>query len=181
MKTLLTIVTLLFASTIQAQQCAAGFTKTDSTALEVVLKGIKEAKASVNLAAYQFTHKDILQALGAAVKRGVKVQVVMDKTQCGYETPEILSGFGVEWRIDRKHVIMHHKTIVIDGKDFITGSFNFSANAATRNAENALLCTGMAEVAKDYEREFYRVFDAADTTCKPTNSKEKPSKGNLDD
>jgi phosphatidylserine/phosphatidylglycerophosphate/cardiolipin synthase-like enzyme len=49
-----------------------------------------------------------------------------------------------------RHAIHHDKFIVIDGAAVETGSFNFSAAAARRNSENALLLTGCPDLARSY-------------------------------
>jgi phosphatidylserine/phosphatidylglycerophosphate/cardiolipin synthase-like enzyme len=55
---------------------------------------------------------------------------------------------------------MHHKVIVLDGQSVVTGSYNFSNNAETRNDEN-LLVIESPEIASQYEAEFRRVFEMA--------------------
>jgi phosphatidylserine/phosphatidylglycerophosphate/cardiolipin synthase-like enzyme len=52
---------------------------------------------------------------------------------------------------------MHHKVIVIDGETVVTGSYNFSKNAETRNNENLLIIKGNREIAEAYLAEFERV------------------------
>ena len=41
-------------------------------------------------------------------------------------------------KVDSVQGIAHNKIIIIDGARLITGSYNFSAAANTRNAENML-------------------------------------------
>jgi phosphatidylserine/phosphatidylglycerophosphate/cardiolipin synthase-like enzyme len=65
---------------------------------------------------------------------------------------------GVELRFDGNPDRMHHKVIVIDQQTVITGSYNFSRSAETRNDEN-LVVLHDAEVAASYLEEFERVFD----------------------
>jgi phosphatidylserine/phosphatidylglycerophosphate/cardiolipin synthase-like enzyme len=64
---------------------------------------------------------------------------------------------GVEGRLDGNQHAMHHKVILIDDQILITGSYNFSNNAKTRNDENTLsiLCS---DVAALYREEFERVW-----------------------
>jgi phosphatidylserine/phosphatidylglycerophosphate/cardiolipin synthase-like enzyme len=51
---------------------------------------------------------------------------------------------------------MHHKVIIIDKRVVITGSYNFSASAETRNNENTLIIHS-PEVASQYLMDFERV------------------------
>lgn len=149
----------LFCGAANAQQ--AGFTKTKTTAEYVVLQAIAGATTSIDGAIYQFTSKPILQALGDAIKRGVKVNIVIDRTNASNQTPQVLTGYGAGCRIDRSHVIMHHKFMVIDSQKVLTGSFNWSLNAATRNAENVVFVNSKA-LASDFKNEFERVWEKAE-------------------
>jgi phosphatidylserine/phosphatidylglycerophosphate/cardiolipin synthase-like enzyme len=46
---------------------------------------------------------------------------------------------GVLVRVDYRYAIMHDKLVVVDGATVESGSFNFTASAETRNAENVLV------------------------------------------
>ena len=53
--------------------------------------------------------------------------------------------------IDRCSGVAHNKIIIIDNKTVITGSYNFSRNAYSRNAENVLVIFNV-EIAKNYTK-----------------------------
>ena len=55
---------------------------------------------------------------------------------------------------------MHHKVILIDDQIVITGSYNFSNNAKTRNDENTLIVHS-SEVVAIYRQEFERLWGEA--------------------
>jgi phosphatidylserine/phosphatidylglycerophosphate/cardiolipin synthase-like enzyme len=48
---------------------------------------------------------------------------------------------------------MHHKVIVVDARLVMTGSYNFSANAETRNDEN-LIMIHCRDIAARFIEEF---------------------------
>jgi phosphatidylserine/phosphatidylglycerophosphate/cardiolipin synthase-like enzyme len=52
---------------------------------------------------------------------------------------------------------MHDKFIVVDGEMVETGSFNFTASAEARNAENVLVLRDLA-VAQRYGKEWERLW-----------------------
>ena len=52
---------------------------------------------------------------------------------------DVLSEAQIELRQDGKHAIAHNKVMMIDQTIVITGSFNFTNSAASRNAENFLV------------------------------------------
>jgi phosphatidylserine/phosphatidylglycerophosphate/cardiolipin synthase-like enzyme len=134
----------------------------------VILEGIRKAEKSIKVAAYSFTSKTIATALLDAHKRGVVVQVVADqKSNSGkYSAVTFLANQGVPVRMNGNYAIFHHKFIVFDSKHVETGSFNFSAAASTKNAENVLLLWNVPELAGHYEREWQRLWDEG-TDVKP--------------
>ena len=126
----------------------------DEGAEELIVKAISTAKTSIRLAAYSFTSKPIIQALMAAKKRGVDVQCVLDKSniksKSGIAGANLLANAGIPTRIDSQHPIYHNKFIVIDSAHLETGSFNYSAAAAHKNAENAIVIWRNPQLAKGY-------------------------------
>jgi phosphatidylserine/phosphatidylglycerophosphate/cardiolipin synthase-like enzyme len=91
------------------------------------------------------------------------VRGVFDESQAksnqGGEYERLLEN-GVEVRLDGNPRGMHHKVILIDNQIVVTGSYNFSNNAKTRNDENTLIIHS-AEVAALYRDEFERVWGEA--------------------
>lgn len=115
-----------------------------------IVDAVNKAKLQVRMLAYAFTSKAIADALTAAVKRGVDVQGVVDSGASSEKTTldgDLAAAFPL--RIDRRHKIAHNKTMVIDLKVIVTGSFNFTTNAEHQNAENSLIFED-AEIAAKY-------------------------------
>jgi phosphatidylserine/phosphatidylglycerophosphate/cardiolipin synthase-like enzyme len=108
---------------------------------DAIVKNIKAAKTSVLVQAYWFTSETIAKALVESNKRGVKVEVILDRsrTEVDNEQADVLVDNGVPVSIDNKHVTAHNKTILIDGEVVITGSFNFTDQSEDDNAENLLV------------------------------------------
>jgi len=53
--------------------------------------------------------------------------------------------------------VMHHKVFIIDGEKVITGSYNFSNSAESKNDENIIMLEN-PEIAETYEQEFKRIY-----------------------
>ena len=108
---------------------------------DAIVKELDAAKESVLVQAYSFTSAPIAKALMEAHKRGVKVQVILDKSQWTekYSSATFFQNAGIPTFIDDKHAIAHNKVMVIDGRTVITGSFNFTKAAEESNAENLLV------------------------------------------
>ncbi len=135
----------------------------DGDSLELVLKGINSAQKSIHVAAYSFTSKPIASALLSAYKRGVEVKIVADeKSNSGkYSATTYLANQGVAVRLNGNYPIFHHKFIVIDRKTLETGSFNFSAAAAKKNAENVLILWNVPQIASKYDNEWGKLWNEA--------------------
>jgi len=131
--------------------------------LQIVLSGINGARESILVAAYPFTSKPIATALLDAHKRGVRVQIVADKKSNSgkYSAVTFLANQGVPVRLNDRYAIHHHKFMVIDGTTLETGSFNYSAGAVNKNAENVIVLRNAAPVAQAYAREWQRLWDEA--------------------
>ena len=108
---------------------------------QTIVDELKKAKSSILMQAYSFTSAPIAKALLEAHKRGVKVEVILDKSQLTekYSSVTFLYNSGIPTRIDTAHAIAHNKIMIIDGETVITGSFNFTKAAEEKNAENLLV------------------------------------------
>ena len=117
---------------------------------EAAVENLNQATNSVLVQAYSFTSAPIAQALVDAEKRGVKVQVILDKSQRTekYSSADFVAHAGIPTFIDTKHAIAHNKIMVIDGKTILTGSFNFTKAAESSNAENLLVIHDVALARK---------------------------------
>jgi phosphatidylserine/phosphatidylglycerophosphate/cardiolipin synthase-like enzyme len=106
--------------------------------------------ATVLVQAYSFTSAPIAKALVGAHKRGVKIEVILDKSHRTekYSEADFLHNMGIPVSIDAKHAIAHNKVMVIDDSVVITGSFNFTKNAEENNAENLLVIRDKVLAAK---------------------------------
>ena len=117
---------------------------------EAVLRELGAAKATILVQAYSFTSAPIAKALVDAHKRGVKVEVILDKSQRTekYSSATFMVNMGIPTLIDAQHAIAHNKIMVIDDATVITGSFNFTTNAEQHNAENLLVIRSPELAAK---------------------------------
>lgn len=108
---------------------------------DAIVKALGKAKTTILIQAYSFTSAPIAKAAVDAHKRGVKVKVILDKSQRTekYSSADFLAHAQVTVSIDAKHKIAHNKVMIIDSETVITGSFNFSKSAEEENAENLLI------------------------------------------
>jgi phospholipase D len=107
----------------------------------LIIQQISKAQESIYVQAFNFYSDPIANALIKAKKRGVRVKIILDKTNnenAKSQAARVMAE-GIEVVIDSVAGIAHNKVMILDEKKVITGSFNFSDSADTRNAENVLL------------------------------------------
>jgi len=124
---------------------------------EAIIDTINQSKSEILVQAYIFTSEPIAKALLDAHKRGVKVFVILDKSQKkdGYSPATFFVNQGISTYIDKRHSRMHDKVMVIDQETVITGSFNFTKSAETQNTENVLIIKS-SELAGEYRENWMK-------------------------
>jgi len=108
---------------------------------DAIVDKIDQAKSEVLVQAHSFTSAPIAKTLVKAYKRGVKVEVILDRSQRmeRYSSARFFTNQGIPTFIDANHAIAHNKIMIIDRQMVITGSFNFTKAAEENNAENLLI------------------------------------------
>jgi phosphatidylserine/phosphatidylglycerophosphate/cardiolipin synthase-like enzyme len=134
--------------------CSVGFSPKGGIEGTLV-KYIGSATKSVHVMAYGFTSLPIARALIAAKLHGVDVQVVLDRSNLAATASKLalIKTSGIPVWVDATHPISHDKVIIVDGNRIETGSYNYSNNAESANAENSMICPSI-EGAALYEAHF---------------------------
>jgi len=141
-----------------------------------IAAAIDASKVSVDAAAFVITSRKIIDALERAVKRGVQVRMVADKSQTEHEHVKLFLGWlqrrGVQLRIlggpngeESDFPLaekMHNKYFIFDGQLVETGSGNASKNAGIANFENANFLDDKSDVAA-FTKTFQHMYDIAET------------------
>lgn len=120
----------------------------------MVVQELNSAKKSIEVQAFNFTSISIAKALVNAYKRGVKVRIILDKSQFTKKKPSAayFTSNGIPTHIDRAFAIAHNKIMIVDCTDVITGSFNFTKASENKKAENCLILKGNRQLADLYEK-----------------------------
>lgn len=117
-----------------------------------IIKETEAATREILVQMFLFTSASLRNALVKAQKRGINVEVILDKGEQKnqqYKTAKALSRGGVSVYTDDKHASAHNKIMIIDREIIITGSFNYTYPAESKNAENILIIRS-GELAKIY-------------------------------
>lgn len=133
------------------------FTPEDDATARIVA-AIGAARESIRVQAYLFTSRKLANALIRAHRAGVTVAVIVDREQLekgGAPSIADLLHAGVPVHVDGQHVAAHNKIILIDAAAkapvVISGSYNFTVAAQTKNAENVLIIHGDRRLAAAYD------------------------------
>jgi phosphatidylserine/phosphatidylglycerophosphate/cardiolipin synthase-like enzyme len=131
-------------------------------AKEDVITFIRSAKESIDVEMYVFTSEDMVRELSDAVKRGVRVRVIMEPRVEDSRKQKIfdeLSALGIEARwASFAYKLTHAKYIIVDGKKAIVGSINWSESALNLNREAAVEVDGekVQELATAFEEDWQK-------------------------
>jgi phosphatidylserine/phosphatidylglycerophosphate/cardiolipin synthase-like enzyme len=146
----------------QHADVSVAFTPGDDIA-GLIAQRIGRALKSVQVQAYLFTDRGIANALLAARKRGVEVELIGDAHQHangGHPHVKALERAGVRVWLDAAHAAAHDKVVIIDaalpGATVITGSYNFTRAAQRANGENVVVISGNRAVTDRFVANFER-------------------------
>jgi len=129
----------------------------------MVVRAIASARKQILVQAFSFTSRAIAAALIAARGRGVDVQVTADREQTfageNSRIPE-LAAAGIPVWLEVRYQSAHNKVMVIDASTrspaVVTGSANWTAAAARKNAENVMILRDDVRLARAYAANWRR-------------------------
>ena len=136
-----------------------------------IVREIEQAKKELLVAVYAFTSDDLAAALAQAKKRGVLVQVILDRefdAANSNSKGKFLDAQKIAVRRiagtksaapDKETGLMHQKFAVIDRKSLLTGSYNWTHSADKINDENLLLFRDAAPLAEEYRMVFLKLWE----------------------
>jgi len=123
-----------------------------------VIETLQGAELEIKFLVYAFTEDKISDVLLNKVKENVSVRGVFDKSQSYSQYSEFARLNGTaDVRIENSKGLLHHKVFIIDRKIVVTGSFNPTLSANTKNDENLLIIHSPA-IAEKYLEEFEFVW-----------------------
>lgn len=123
---------------------------------------INHAQSKVDIAIYFISKPNIVKSIIVAKKRGVKVRIITDKTEARNKSEKsklvLMRNAGIPIKVNTHPGLMHMKVSIVDDKYVVTGSFNYSTGASTKNDENLVVLTDRT-LAKDFEIQFDRMWN----------------------
>jgi len=118
-----------------------------------IINLINKAEKSIYFMTFSFTSEEIADAI--LKKKDLDIKGIFDSQQSSSKFSQFkrISEFGVNVKTDRNRNKMHHKVFIIDNQTVVTGSFNPTLSADTKNDEN-LLIVHNKEIANAFLTEF---------------------------
>lgn len=129
----------------------------------MIVDGIRRAKTQILVQAFSFTSRTLANALIAAKRRGVDVRVMADREQTfsgeASRIPDLVQA-GIPVTLEVRYQSAHNKVMVIDAgaadAAVITGSYNWTYAAQSKNAENVLILRHNPDIANAYAANWRR-------------------------
>jgi cardiolipin hydrolase len=146
------------------------FTRSVSVA-RVIERSIRASKISADVALYRLSNPRLARALRDAMLRGVQVRLILDRRK--YEvtpvTKKLLAKLQLPFRLTSgrrgRYAKMHHKFAVLDGREVIAGSYNWTLESEEQNYENLIILRGPEQV-KRFVSEFKALWSVPATRGK---------------
>jgi PLD-like domain len=155
------ILTLLFAPVTIYAKTEVLFSPGGSIK-DAIIKNISTSKGTIDVTAFTFTAGDIAEALYQAKERGVKIRVIIDRTQDAklYPVIEFLKGEGFNLQFLKGNIggSMNNAFAIFDDKLLVTGSYTWTEYAEKFNYENAIFIDE-PDVVEKYKKEFESLYD----------------------
>lgn len=129
----------------------------------VIQKEIQNAKHTIRVSAFILTHKQIINELILAKKRGVNVKIILDAVGANNFKDRVstLRNAGILVKVENFSGKNHEKTISVDGETLIAGSANFSYSGLLNNDENVVLLKNK-QLSAFYNSYFDLLFNSID-------------------
>ena len=137
----------------------------------LIIREIQQAKKELLVAVYAFTSDELATVVVQAKKRGLAVQVVIDRDfDAGNERSK--GKFLEAQRVPVRRIaaiksnppvkeagLMHQKFAVFDRNTLLTGSYNWTHAADRLNDENLLFFRDAGPLAEEYRRTFLQLWE----------------------
>lgn len=122
----------------------------------LIIKQINNSKYTIDVVVYAINNNNIVNALKKAHQKGVTVRILTDKLQASHKSSKVIDLYnaGLNIRVHSKHKIEHNKFAIFDKNTVLTGSYNWTNAATSRNSENCYLIVENKDIVEEYNSRF---------------------------
>jgi cardiolipin synthase len=135
---------------------------TEQQALKRLLQLIQSATTSIQIAMFTLTHPQIVEALDAAMQRGVKVSLIVDfysARGASKKSVDMLQKMGARIHLSQGPELFHHKWAIIDASVFAMGSANWTKAAFTKNEDFLFILSSLTNDQKKYLADLWEILE----------------------
>lgn len=157
MFTVLGVLALAIGPRLQSPRLLADGPGRDPQALGAAVRMIQGAQRRVWVAMYVVRLDEdgpvsaLLRALGEARRRGLDVRVLLDlddqETGKNQAATDWLRSQGIRVVLDEAKITTHAKVILVDDREALVGSHNWTRSALTKNREVSVILADAASLA----------------------------------
>ncbi|MEX2213453.1 MAG: phospholipase D-like domain-containing protein [Phycisphaeraceae bacterium] len=131
----------------------------ENNVARVIVDLIDQDHKTIDICVFTITDDRIARAILRAHRRGCAIRIVTDHAKA-FDTGSDIEEFrkaGIAVRTDRSDHHMHHKFAIFNNASLLTGSYNWTRNAALFNEEN-IIVTADPSLVRDFRITFERLW-----------------------
>lgn len=137
------------------------FSPQDTAIMSAIIPFINSAKKSLDIAMFYFTHPQVAIAVVNAIKRKVKVRIILDSLSATEQASQhqFLIDNGAQVKFEHFGGKMHMKTAIVDDEHTVIGSMNWSKAGNSSNDENTIVIFNNKDLALEVKRYFNELWN----------------------
>lgn len=132
----------------------------DASCRDEILAFLQNVRSTLDVCVYSLTDDALAAAVLGARDRGVACRLISEESTTDQPGNDVLRlrAAGIATRFEgTPESQMHHKFAIADKQRLLTGSYNWTMNAASRNYEN-IITTHYAPLVGAYQQEFDKLW-----------------------
>lgn len=142
------------------------FLPDDPTAISRLKDLIRGAEKCIRIAMFTWTRRDLANEVIAAKRRGVQVEVALDKSSAmgaGDQVTQMLLKGGIKVKLGRGSPLLHHKFMEIDHKILVNGSANWTMAAFDKNDDCFIVIEPLLDSQQKFINDTWEIIDQDST------------------
>ena len=162
-------------TTINDQNVQLWVLPDDPLATDKMISLIQSAKKSIKIAMFTWTREDFAKELIAAHKRGVKVEIVIDRYSGNGVSAKIvrlLENNHLPVRLSTGNKLLHHKFAYIDDLTLVNGSANWTRAAFKDNDDIFIVISPLTEWQQSKMNALWNTIIKESQTPKPSRDQQ---------
>lgn len=120
-------------------------------------KMLESTKSTVDIAAFNFGEGRLVALLALMADQGKKIRIFVEDKNIGSVPKKLAKKKTLQVRVDAPSRLMHHKFVISDNNQVLTGSMNFTTNGFKVSHEGYII-TDHPDIVEPYVQEFKKLW-----------------------